>query len=77
MNFISLNGRGQYLIDVDRGHPHLVIKCLEKRIFLFTNGATPTLGGECKIYTSFPNIALDDVDNIDSRSQYYESTSSD
>ena len=41
------------------------------------NGASPPLGGECKEYSSFPNRALDDADNIDSRSQYYEPTSSD
>ena len=60
--------------------PLLGIRCMFGKDSVhsyITNGASPPLGGECKEYSSFPNRALDDADNIDSRSQYYEPTSSD
>ena len=60
--------------------PLLEIRCMFGKDSVHSyiaNGASPPLGGECKEYSSFPNRALDDADNIDSRSQYYEPTSSD
>ena len=62
------------------GGPLLEIRCTFGKNSVHSyiaNGASPPLGGECKEYSSVPKRALDDVDNIDSRSQYYESTSSD
>ena len=67
-------------IYIENRCPLLEIRCMFGKDSVHSyiaNGASPPLGGECKEYSSFPNRALDDADNIDSRSQYYEPTSSD